>query len=177
MTDLRECLSPPIESHLSSPANERRISFRHPAYPDAAPDLLCLSAVDGGLGVGIEYNTALVAVALSLEIAGTELGLALGARPTTIPSSLSSNLPMASCVILFITSTSGPRRRSYTPSSRRSTTGDFHTMASHCRWRRPPFSDPSISSQASSAAPPTLATRYRFAIRPAASPATSKPAR
>ncbi|KAK3937593.1 hypothetical protein QBC46DRAFT_411015 [Diplogelasinospora grovesii] len=61
MTDLRECLPPPIESHLSSPANERRISFRHPAYPDAAPDLLCLSAVDGGLGVGIEYNTALVA--------------------------------------------------------------------------------------------------------------------
>ncbi|KND92769.1 hypothetical protein TOPH_02864, partial [Tolypocladium ophioglossoides CBS 100239] len=41
--------------------NERRISFRHPAYPASAPDLLCLSAVDGGLGVGIDYNTALVA--------------------------------------------------------------------------------------------------------------------
>ena len=43
-------------------AHQRRIFFRHPAYPTSAPPLLVLPAVDGGrLGVGIHYRTAIVA--------------------------------------------------------------------------------------------------------------------
>ncbi|KAK4044729.1 hypothetical protein C8A01DRAFT_31227 [Parachaetomium inaequale] len=38
--------------------NSKLIHFRHPAYPDTEPDLLCLSALDGG-GDGIDYDLAL----------------------------------------------------------------------------------------------------------------------
>ncbi|TGJ79384.1 hypothetical protein E0Z10_g9373 [Xylaria hypoxylon] len=62
MVKCRDCFDPPIARHINVPRDpERVISFRHPAYPVSANDLLCLSAIDDDPVRGIDYNIALVA--------------------------------------------------------------------------------------------------------------------
>ncbi|KAL9616338.1 MAG: hypothetical protein Q9160_008781 [Pyrenula sp. 1 TL-2023] len=56
-------LNPPLSksNQQQTVTHQRRILFRHPAYPSTAPALLSLLAVDGGSGIGIHYQTAIVA--------------------------------------------------------------------------------------------------------------------
>lgn len=53
---------PPLQppEHPSNPPADRLVLFRHPAYPDTEPDLLCLAATDGD-DLGVDYGTAFVA--------------------------------------------------------------------------------------------------------------------
>ena len=51
----------PVPNPQGTVSHQRRISFRHPAYPSTGPALLSLLAVDGGIGGGIHYHTAIVA--------------------------------------------------------------------------------------------------------------------
>ncbi|KAH6867387.1 hypothetical protein B0T10DRAFT_502438 [Thelonectria olida] len=61
MAQFLQPFTPPSTS-LGSPSTDIRcISFRHPAYPEYAPELLHLTAVDGENRDGIDYLTALVA--------------------------------------------------------------------------------------------------------------------
>ncbi|KAK1762450.1 hypothetical protein QBC33DRAFT_461377 [Phialemonium atrogriseum] len=57
MVILPPCAPPTSSAAIAT--DVPRIKFRHPAYPDSAPDLLCLSAVDGDDGV--DYDIALLA--------------------------------------------------------------------------------------------------------------------
>ncbi|KAI1418815.1 hypothetical protein F5Y12DRAFT_789568 [Xylaria sp. FL1777] len=62
MVQCRDCFDPPIARHINVPrCPERLISFRHPAYPVSANNLLCLSATDDDPVHGIDYNIALAA--------------------------------------------------------------------------------------------------------------------
>lgn len=54
---LKQAFTPLQRSDDDIDNNSRLIHFRHPAYPDTEPDLLCLSALDGG--DGIDYDLAL----------------------------------------------------------------------------------------------------------------------
>jgi hypothetical protein len=60
MTRPRPPLLPPVSSTATA-TDFRRIRFRHPAYPESAPELLCLSVVDGDDGDGVDYDTAFLA--------------------------------------------------------------------------------------------------------------------
>ncbi|KAF2963677.1 hypothetical protein GQX73_g9910 [Xylaria multiplex] len=58
----RDCFDPPVARDINSPHRPSRlISFRHPAYPVSANDLISLSATDDEPVPGIDYNLALVA--------------------------------------------------------------------------------------------------------------------
>lgn len=59
MVDIRSPCTPPILELV--PKREARIVFRHPTYPDTAPALLRLTAVDNHLNSGIDFQTALIA--------------------------------------------------------------------------------------------------------------------
>ncbi|KAK3944025.1 hypothetical protein QBC46DRAFT_231986, partial [Diplogelasinospora grovesii] len=59
---VRPCMPAPGDRDALHSVQERRIEFRHPAYPDSAPPLLSLAAVDGErFGAGIEYSVAFAA--------------------------------------------------------------------------------------------------------------------
>jgi hypothetical protein len=61
MSPFLQPFTPPSASLGSASSGIRLISFRHPAYPDYAPELLRLTAVDGENRDGIDYQTALIA--------------------------------------------------------------------------------------------------------------------
>ncbi|KAI0535596.1 hypothetical protein GGR58DRAFT_438614 [Xylaria digitata] len=62
MDQCRNCFDPPIARDINVPRYpERLISFRHPAYPLSANNLLSLAVTGDGPVLGIDYNLALVA--------------------------------------------------------------------------------------------------------------------
>lgn len=73
MAELRP-FTPPAKKYLAGPA-PRDVRFRHPAYPDSAPDLLVLTAADGDGGLSFDRASEACCIVAGVNWDGGYLAL------------------------------------------------------------------------------------------------------